>query len=485
MRLIFYWLFWDYSNVTMKKLLLSSLGAVLLFQAAMAQVQLAPGQKIVADKIVAKVGDKIILKSDIESALVDMQQQALEGQPLPANAACSAIEQIITQKILVLQAERDSLPISEADVDGRIESQIRWAEQRYGSREKMTEITGYTIYQLRERFRDAIKESMLSKAMQSKIVNAVKVTPTEVRNNFERVPKDSLPFYESELEIGQLIVLAKASREMDKYAIDRLLEFKSKVEKKEGDFGTYASLYSEDPAVKENGGTYQLNRNDKNWDPDFLSAAFRLKEGEISSPVKSQFGYHLLKMIKRAGDNVVVQHILLKPNVVGADINAAINKLDTVRANIMAGKMNFGEAVVKYSDEPMAKFNGGMLQNPNTGSTLITIDQLDDPHTKDIVMLLDSLKPGGITRPIVFDDEQGRKGVRLVYLKTRTQPHRENLTDDYSRIQQRTLAEKQAMALRKWLLEKVPTFYVHVEDEYRQCPNISKWKDGDNKVAHN
>ena len=210
----------------MKKILISSVGALLLFQAAVAQ------QKIVADKIVAKVGDKIILNSEIESALVDMQQQALQGQPLPPNASCSAVEQIVAQKILVLQAERDSLPISEADVDGRIESQIRWAEQRYGSREKMTEVTGYTIYQLRERFRDAIRESMLAKAMRDKIVNAVKVTPTEVKNNFERIPKDSLPFYESELEVGQLVLIPKASREMDKYAIDRLLDFKSRVEKK-------------------------------------------------------------------------------------------------------------------------------------------------------------------------------------------------------------------------------------------------------------
>lgn len=430
---------------------------------------------MVADKIVSKVGDKIILKSDIESALVDMQQQALEGQPLPPNATCSAIEQIIAQKILVLQAERDSLPISEADVDGRIESQIRWAEQRYGSREKMTEVTGYTIYQLRERFRDAIRESMLAKAMRDKIVNSVKVTPTEVKTNFEKIPKDSLPFYESELEVGQLILLPKASREMDKYAIDRLLDLKKKVENKEGDFSTFASLYSEDPGVKENAGTYTLNRNDKNWDPDFLSAAFRLKEGEMSSPVKSQFGYHLIKMNKRAGDNVVVQHILIKPNVVSSDISSSVTKLDSIRANVLAGKMNFGEAVARHSDEPMAKFNGGMLQNPQTGSTFITIDQLNDPSTKDIVMLLDSLKPGGVSKPVQFEDEQGRKALRLVYLKTRTEPHRENLQDDYSRIQSRTLQEKQANALSKWLVDMIPTFYVHVEEEYRNCANISRW----------
>lgn len=470
MRLIFIGYFEVTRKLNMNKILISSMGAMLLLTAAV-----RGQQKIVADKIVAKVGEKIILKSDVESAMVDMQQQALEGMPLPPSPSCAAVEQIVAQKILVLQAERDSLPISEADVDGRIESQIRWAEQRYGSREKMTEVTGYTIYQLRERFRDGIRENMLAKAMRDKIVNAVKVTPTEVKNNFERIPKDSLPFYESELEIGQLVIIPKASREMDKYAVDRLLEFKSKVEKKESEFATLASLYSEDPGVKENGGTYTLNRNDKNWDPDFLSASFRLREGQISSPVKSQFGYHLIKMVRRAGDNVVVQHILIKPNVMTADLNAAIQKLDTIRTNILSNKITFGEAVAKYSDEQMAKFNGGMIQNRMTGSSYITIDQLNEPSIKDIVLMLDTLKPGSITAPMTFEDEQGRKAVRIVYLKTRTQPHRENLTDDYSRIQQRTLQEKQAEALNKWLVDKMPTFYIHVEDEYKQCGNIRRW----------
>ncbi|AWO01422.1 peptidylprolyl isomerase [Chitinophaga alhagiae] len=465
----------------MKKFLISSFGAMLLFQAAVAQ----QGQKMVADKIVAKVGDKIILQSDIESAMVDMQQRALEGQPLPPNASCFAIEESIAQKVLVLQAERDSLPISEADVDGRIESQIRWAEQRYGSREKMTEVTGYTIYQLRERFRSAIRESMLANAMRDKVVNAVKVTPTEVKSNFERIPKDSLPFYESELEIGQLILLPKAGREMDKYAVDRLLELKKKVENKEGDFGTYASLYSEDPAVKENGGVYVLNRSDKTWDPDFLAAAFRLKEGEISNPVKTQFGYHLIKMNKRGGDRVTVQHILIEPNILSADLAAATHKLDSIRNLVLTRKMNFGEAVAKFSDEPMAKFNGGMLQNPQTGSTFLTIDMLDDPSTKDIVMMLDSLKPGGVSKPLPFEDERGRKGLRLVYLKTRTEPHRENLNDDYARIQARTLKEKQASALAKWLVDKMPTFYVHIEDEYRNCANITRWMAHNDAVASN
>jgi peptidyl-prolyl cis-trans isomerase SurA len=340
----------------------------------------------------------------------------------------------------------------------------------------MKEVTGYTIYQLRERFRQPIKENLQATAMRNKIIEPVKVTPSEVKRLFDAIPKDSLKFYESELEIGTLVLQPKATREMDQYAIDRLLEFKKRVQNKESDFGSLAVLYSEDPGVKDNKGIYVMNRSDKNWDPDFLAAAFRLKEGEISSPIKTQFGYHLIQMIKRSGDNVTVQHILVRAAVTKSDLAANTAKLDSIRNLILNNKMTFSEAVTKFSDAPSAKFDGGMLQSKTgDGSTLITIDQLDDPGEREIVMMLDTLKPGHISAPTQYTDENGRAAVRIVYLKTRTQPHRENLTDDYSRIQQRTLDIKRAEAINKWLVEKIPTFYVHVDDEYKQCNRISRW----------
>lgn len=433
-------------------------------------------QKMVADKIAAIVGDKIILRSDIEGEMVNLQRSTVDNS-LPPNAPCMIMEQIISQKVMVMQAERDSLPVSEQDVDGQIENRIRYFEDLYGGKEKMKEVTGYSIYQLRERFRQPIKEGLLAKAMQDKITSSVKVTPSEVKKYFDAIPKDSLQFYESELEIGQIVLQPKATKEMDQYAIDRLLEFKKQVQDKTSDFGRLAILYSEDPGAKENKGVYILNRNDKQWDADFLAASFRLKENEISSPVKSQFGYHLIQCIKRQGDNITVQHILLKPNVTRSDLSEATKKLDSIRLVILEGKMTFSEAVAKYSDLPMAKFDGGMLQNRMNGSTLITIDQLDEPSEKDIVMLIDTLKPGGISKPMPYVDNQpgGRNGVRIIYLKTRTNPHRENMTDDYARIQQRALQLKQADARDKWLREKIPTYYIHVEDEFRQCNHIAKW----------
>lgn len=460
----------DFYRFCMKKLLALSAGALLLWQASTAQ------QKLVADKIIGVVGDKIILKSDMDGALSDQQHNSPDGI-LPPDAPCKTLEMLISQKVMVLQAERDSLPVSDGDVEAQMENRIRYFEQMYGSKEKMKEITGYTVYQLRERFRTPIKEGLLAQAMRNKIIEPVKVTPSEVKRFYDAIPKDSLQFYESEMEIGTLVLEPKATREMDQYAIDRLLDFKKRVLNKESEFSSLAILYSEDPGVKDNKGVYTLNRNDKNtWDPDFLAAAFRLKEGEISSPVKSQHGYHLIQMLKRSGDNVTVQHILLRAAVTKSDLAANTHKLDSIRTAILAGKITFAEAVAKYSDAPSAKFDGGMLQSrTGDGSTLITIDQLDDPSQRDIVMMLDTLKPGQISAPKEFTDENGRAAIRIVYLKTRTQPHRENLTDDYSRIQQRTLNIKQAEAINKWLIEKIPTFYVHVDDEYKNCNHISQW----------
>ncbi|NSL89353.1 peptidylprolyl isomerase [Chitinophaga solisilvae] len=457
----------------MKKLLALSACTLLLWQASTAQ------QKLVADKIIGVVGDKIILKSDMDGALAEIQRNTPDGN-IPPQAACNTMEMLISQKVMVLQAERDSLPITDGEIEAQMENRIRYFEQLYGSKEKMKEITGYSVYQLRERFRTPIRENLLAQAMRNKVIESVKVTPSEVKRYYDAIPKDSLKFYESELEVGQIVITPKATREMDNYAIDRLLDFKKRVQNKESDFGSLAILYSEDPGVKENKGVYVLNRNEKNtWDPDFLAAAFRLKEGEISSPVKSQHGYHLIQMVKRQGDNVTVQHILVRAAVTKSDLSSCMTKLDSIRSGILNNKYTFSEAVTKFSDAPSAKFDGGMIQSrTGEGGTLITIDQLDDPSERDIVMMLDTLKPGKISAPVQFTDDNGRTATRIVYLKTRTQPHRENLTDDYSRVQQRTLDIKKAEAINKWLTEKIPTFYVHVDEDYKNCTHISQWMAG-------
>ena len=440
---------------------------VLFFFAALLTVTAGFAQRsVVADKIVGIVGDKIILKSDITNALMDAKRN---GQEIPPDAECYIIQQALAQKALVLQAEKDSIPVSDEEIEALLDNQIRGFIQAYGSKDALEQIAGRTIYQLKEDFRQPFRERKLAEGMRNKIVENVKVTPNEVKAYWDKIPKDSLPFYESELELGEITVFPKASRDIEKLAIDELNEFKKQIESGARRFETLAGLYSDDPGSKDNGGQYSINRNEKQWDPTFLAAAFRLKEGQISPVIKSKFGYHIIKMESRAGDDAVVRHILKIPQVTDAEIAEATSRLDSVRAKLIAGTIVFGEAVAKYSDDETAKFTGGLRQCRN--GNYCTIDELD----KDAVAMLRNLKVGEFSQPTPFQDERGRKGVRVMYLKTRTEPHRENLKDDYNRVANRALELKKEEAMEKWFQKAIPSYYIMIDQDYRSCSMLGSW----------
>jgi peptidyl-prolyl cis-trans isomerase SurA len=444
----------------MKKFYLSALFSVVF-------VSLFAQKKVLADKIVATVGDKIVLRSEIDNSISDMQRQNIE---IPENAKCLLLEQALGIKALVLQAEKDSLPVSDDEINAEIDNKVRYFINQYGSKDIVEQIAGKTIYQLKEDFKQTFRDQKLSQSMRNKIVDDVKITPSEVKAYFETIPKDSLPFYESEVEVGQIVMYPKASRELEQYAIDQLKEYKQQVESGSKKFETLATLYTDDPGSKETGGKYDINKNEKQWDPIFLSKAFSLKEGQVSTVFKTKFGYHIIQMISRAGDDASIRHILKIPQVSSIEISEAKHKLDSVRSNIMAGTMKFGEAVSKYSDDDASKFTGGRIQGRD-GSTFLTIDQLD----KDLVVKLKDLTVSEYSQPAEYADERGKKGVRIVQLITRTAPHRENLKDDYNRIAQRALENKKNETLEKWFTKNIPTYYINVDSEYSGCPEMKKW----------
>ncbi len=430
-------------------------------------ISFAQPKKIIADRIIAIVGDKVVLKSDIDNTILDMQRQGIE---VPSNARCLSLEQAMGIKALVLQAEKDSLPITDEEISAQIDNQIRGFINQYGSKEKLEEISGRTLYQLKEDFKDGFRERKLAGDMRNKIVEETRITPNEVKGYFDKLPKDSLPYYESELEIGQIVVYPKAGRDAEEYSLDQLKEFKLQLESGKKDFCTLAAVYSDDPGSKDKCGRYELNRNEKQWDPAFLSKAFSLKENQISVPFKSKFGYHIIQMLNRAGDDAVVRHILKIPQITKTEVSASLSKLDTVRSKLIAGTIQFGEAVSKYSDDESSKFTGGRKSN-NEGSTYITIDQLD----KDLVLMMKDLRVGQYSQPTEFTDERGKKGVRVIYLLSKTEPHRENIKDDYSKIAQRALEEKKNNALERWFNEKIPTYYIKVDEEFKSCEEMKKW----------
>lgn len=431
---------------------------IVTFCAAQAQ------QRVVADKIIAIVGDKIILQSDIRNSLEDMKRH---GNALPANASCLFLQQALATKAMVLQAEKDSLPISDEDVEGQLDMRIREFIQMYGSKENLEQVSNRTIYQLKEDFRPSIRDNMLADAMRRKIVAEVRITPSEVKEFYDKIPQDSLPQIESELEIGEIVVYPKASRDIEVLSQEELSSYKEQVEAGTRKFELLADLYSDDKETQRQGGTLLINRTEQNWDPTFKAAVFRLKENQISPVIKSKFGFHIIQLLNRNGDDALVRHILKVPQITQDEITESAHKLDSVRSKLIAGTIDFGTAVSLYSDDEFGKFNTGGLR-------VVTIDKLD----KELVKNLNRLKVGEFSQPMSYVDERGRQAVRIVYIRSKTEPHLLNLKDDYNKIAEMTREEKEGDVLESWFNTRIPEFYIKLDEDYKGCPEIAPWIKG-------
>ncbi len=457
----YFWLLFIEYFMLIKKFFAFTVGFAGICLATQAQ-----NRKVVADRIIGKVGDRIVLKSDVANAIIDIERQ---GGELPPDPDCVIFESELIKKALVLQAEKDSIEIDDEEIESMIDNQIRGFIQMYGGIQALEEISGRTIYQLKDDFKVPFKERELANKMRNKILDGVKITPVEVKAYWDEIPKDSLPYYESELEVGQIVIYPKPSRDIESYTAKQLNDIKKQIESGSRRFDQMAKMYSEDPGSKNNGGQYTINKNEKNWDPVFITTAFKLKEGQISNVVKSKFGLHIIQCVSRSGDDAVVRHILMIPPVTEDEVTMAKERLDTVRSKMIAGTLTFGEAVSKYSDEE-DKFSGGWIMSRD-GGTLITIDQLD----KDLIPLLKDLKAGQYSQPTSFVTEQGKKGVRVLYLRTRTDPHRENLSDDYNKIAIRALEEKKGDVLARWFDEKTRNYFIYVDPTYGTCESLKPW----------
>lgn len=436
---------------------------------AVSSTAFCQSNKAIADKIVAVVGDRTILYSEIRNAVEDAHRHETM---MPGIAECTFLEQAVVSKVLMLQAEKDSLPVTEEHVEAELDQRIRYFINLFGSEEALAEYAGKPIYQIRSDSRGVIRERMLAETMQQKILSNVRITPAEVRVFFDRIPKDSLPYLESEVEVGHVTIYPRYSQEMERYTIAELNNYRRQVEMKVATFQQLAQSFSQHIASKDHGGKYQVNRNEKIWSPAFLSAVFRLKEGEISIPVKCDpYGYFLVKMIERRGDDADVQLILRTPAVTDIELKMASGRLDTARAKILAGSMTFNQAALKYSEDEATTFQGPYMLN-SSGSTLVPIDQLD----KELVSTISRLTIGDISQPTPIVNREGKRGVRVIYLKSRTEPHRMNLRDDYSKISSMALEEKKALAFNKWLETKVRDFYIRIQNEnISDCPAIMKY----------
>ena len=343
---------------------------IILLLVLLTATQLIQAQKgVIGDKIIAIIGDKIILESDIRNRIDDMKRS---GVDVPANAQCLMLETMLATKALAQQAEKDSLSVSDEDIEASLDLKVRQFAQQFGSVEALEQVAGKTIFQLKEDSRESIREQKLAEEMQKDIMKDVKITPTEVKAYYDKIAKDSLNVYEAQVEVGQIVITPKAQRDIVQLAKDDLTEYRQAVIKGEKKFEILASTYSDDPGTKKDGGLFPFKISEKNVDESFKGASLKLKNvGDVSPIVKSSFGYHIIQLVSRKGDDITVRHLLRIPQITDEQYDEAIQKLDTIRSKLIAGTSNFTNAVSRYSDDDYSKYTGGMLVGED-GSTFIT-----------------------------------------------------------------------------------------------------------------
>ncbi len=418
----------------------------------------------VIDKIVAQVGDKIILLSEIES----FYQDELQKGDVPEDYRCRIMQELITQKLMLIQAAKDSIEVTEEEVNSNIDNRIRYFISMFGSQEKMEEFYGKSVQEIKEEFRDDVRNLLLIQRMQDKIFGEMSVSPGEVKTFFGTIPQDSLPYINAEIEYSQIVIIPKANAEQKQIAKDKVVDIRNRILKGE-DFCKLASIYSQDPGTKDNCGDLGCKTRET-YVTAFSAAAFKLKPGEISDVVETEFGYHIIKMESRQGDKACLQHILIQPPVTNLNFVAANKKLDSVRALILTGKISFCDAAKKYSDDTETNKTCGIMMNPQSGEPSFEISQL----SPDDYYSIENLKPGEMSQVISFTTADNKKAIRIVMLNRQSEPHVINLKDDYAKLQNATLSNKQMQIMSDWLIEKAKKEYIRIDPAFSDCDYLNK-----------
>lgn len=423
------------------------------------------------DKIVAVVGkNRIVLKSEIDMQVENAKLQNPEAGTQPE---CDILEQMLLQKLLVEQGERDSVVVGDEEVEAQLENRIRYFIMQYGSKEKVEELSGKTIYQLKDENKDFTRDNIMAERVQGTLLEAVKVTPAEVQKFYANIPVDSLPFFPATVELGQIVIDPPVSPELDTYARQKIEKIRKDITEGGADFEIQAGINSDDPGSKNDGGLMRgVERKGGNFVTEFVVAAFKLQNGEISPVIKTQFGYHIIQMVNRKGDEADVRHILVRPERTTADFTKALDKLDSIRTELVAGRLTFETAVGKFSTDEMSNRTGGMVTNQQ-GSSTLEVEDLDPT----LALMIDTLKPGTYSAPMIYTNLRGERSCRIVYMKSITTPHKANLKEDYSRIQFAALQKKKGERMQQWVKDKAPSYYIKIDPEYAQCPNLQVYFD--------
>jgi len=424
--------------------------------------------KLMIDEVIAVVGGKAILLSSVEGQSLQMQA---DGYHATTESKCRIFEQMLIEKLMLNQAEIDSIEVTEKEVDSELDRRVKMYLRNFGTIEAMEEYFHKDINEIKEEFRDVIREQLVTQQVQAKVVADVTITPSEVQRYFTNLIPDSVPTINSEIEISQIVRTPKVHPDEVKKVKDELEQYRQQVISGEKKFSTLAILYSEDPGSAQNGGELGfMFRGD--LVPEFSAVAFGLKEGEVSPLIETEFGYHIIQLIERRGEQINVRHILRKPKIRADDLKSAKQYLDSIATLIRAKNFTFEEAAIKFSDDEATRLNGGLVVNPYTGSSKLNPEELD----RTTSYLTRNLKIGELSESFESADEKGKTIYKFIMIKTKSQPHKANMKEDYQKIQDFALSNKQQELMDKWIIEKQQSSYVHIDETFKTCTfNYPNW----------
>ncbi len=420
----------------------------------------------VLDKVIGVVGKYPILLSDLQNNIMERENQ---GEALNK---CNAFEMLVFQKLLVAQADRDSVTVTDQEVDTELDRRMSYYIQQFGSEEKLEQFYGKRTNVLKDELRADVQEQLVADKMNGKITGDVKLTPAEIRLFYNSIPQDSLPLIESEVELQQLVKKPSFSPEEKKAAKEVLESYRQRIIKGEASMSTLARLYSEDPGSSKEGG-FIPNVARGMMVPEFEAVAFRLKNGEVSNVFETAYGYHFIELVQRKGELLDLRHILVIPKMTNEDYFSCKRQLDSIYTEIKEGRLDFEDAVRKYSDDPDTKQNSGLMVNPATANTRFdneTLSQMD----KNLIAALNSMQIGELSKPMQYMGMDGKPGFRIIKLKNRIDPHKANLKEDYQRISNMATVKKKRELVSDWIRMRSKITYIRLDKEYA-CKFENQW----------
>lgn len=426
-------------------------------------------KRVKLDGIAAVVGDYVILDSDIEKTLIDLRSQ---GASVEDVTRCGLLGKLMEDRLYAHQAVQDSILVSDDEVNATSERQLQSLVQQIGD---MKKVLKYYKKENEVDFREELykinKLRMLSERMQQSIVTDIEITPEEVRQFFSKIPKADRPVVGAEMEISQIVKAPEPSKEEKQKVIDRLAAIKADVEDNDASFNVKAILYSQDPGSKSKGGFYSITK-DTGFDKTFKDVAFGLKQGEISDPFETQFGFHIIFIEKIRGQELDLRHILMQPEITQSTLDALKTELDTIRQNIIDGKYTFAEAALNFSDEKETKSDGGKLRNPQDFGPRFELTKMDPALYNQVR----NLKDDELSYPLLEQDPRGgAPKFKIMQVTNRYDEHEADFAQDYIKIQQLATTEKQFNAIRKWMTEHIEDTYVTINDSNRKCSFENNW----------